>query len=206
MALTASGTCVVLESNPSQVQCKGEYFSNKSFEMGEQITKLTSGYKYTCALLADNTAKCFGIGQWGALGVGDTISQFDSASHVLEKDKTTPQQDIADMECGYNGCCAVVNEKVLCWGENTQKQSGVYIGEEQFIVYPTEITITFPSGKQVVSVARGTYVSYAIMSDNSVYAWGTNQYGEMGDPTFHPGPGSTLYTIWENAKQTALGW
>jgi alpha-tubulin suppressor-like RCC1 family protein len=47
----------------------------------------------------------------------------------------------------------------------------------------SEIQVPSPSLTSVVSVAAGAYHSLALKSDGTVWAWGYNPYGNLGDNT-----------------------
>ncbi len=48
---------------------------------------------------------------------------------------------------------------------------------------PTRVALTLPSGVRVVSLDAGAYHTVAVASDGSVWSWGENFLGQLGDGT-----------------------
>ena len=81
-----------------------------------------------CVLLNDDTVKCWGRGNNGKLGYGDSNDRGDGAGemgdnlHVVDlgTGKTVKQ-----LEVGGNHNCVLLNDDtVKCWGENEKGQLG----------------------------------------------------------------------------------
>ena len=68
---------------------------------------------------------------------------------------------------------------VETWGDNTYGQ----LGNGTTTQSDSPISIALPGGVTPVSVAAGGGQSLAIGSDNNLYAWGQNGYGEVGNGT-----------------------
>ena len=59
MALSLDGTCIVVETELTEVKCS-KLRPTTVYSMGANVVKLTAGQSHFCALLEDSTAKCFG--------------------------------------------------------------------------------------------------------------------------------------------------
>ena len=46
--------------------------------------EVVAGYRHTCVILQDATLKCWGGGQFGKLGQGDTISRGNTRAEMGE--------------------------------------------------------------------------------------------------------------------------
>jgi len=70
---------------------------------------------------------------------------------------------------------------VWAWGNNQFGQIGVGTagGFGDFRVPPVKVQ----NLTNVVAIAAGEYSSYALKSDGTVWAWGCNDYGQLGDGT-----------------------
>lgn len=183
VTVTQSATCVVFKNAPTVVQCKGwSNWNDRSYDMIQPITKLTSGTHHVCALLDNGTAACFGNNSYGELGNGATGLTFDTFTLVKENE-TTELQGIIDINAGADSTCVVVangNGTPMCFGRN----GGYQLGNSNNTVnpkYPTPLDVTFPDGVVPVSAHVGTFTGYAVMSDESVYSWGTNTRLSLGN-------------------------
>lgn len=77
-----------------------------------------------CALVADGTARCWGLNNLGQLGDGTTTSQ-PLPTTVVEPGGTLPWTGLAGIAAGGAHTCAVqADQTVLCWGYNQYGQIG----------------------------------------------------------------------------------
>jgi alpha-tubulin suppressor-like RCC1 family protein len=87
---------------------------------------------------------------------------------------------------GYDHSLAVLsNGAVRAWGANEFGQLGANTGTTVCGKGPAATpcsTVPFGVGKlgQVVAVAAGIHFSLALMSNGTVWAWGENQFGQLG--------------------------
>lgn len=84
------------------------------------VTQLTtSSHSWsTCAVLANGTAKCWGLNHGGQLGSGDT------ANKVTPSTVTGLAGTVSSIAMGNSHACARVNNGVQCWGHNAHGQHG----------------------------------------------------------------------------------
>ncbi|MCA9630577.1 MAG: hypothetical protein KC766_23060 [Myxococcales bacterium] len=88
-----------------------EPLSSVSALMVGEVIKVTGGQRHTCALKADGTIRCWGAGDAGQLGKGDTLSvDAADATSDLDLPKAT------DLACTMMSCCALTVDGVRCWG------------------------------------------------------------------------------------------
>lgn len=80
------------------------------FNFSKKPTQVTSGYEFIC-MLDDNKVKCTEISELGAK-YGQTL-----VPGTLEK--------VKDISAGRRHVCAIDNEGVKCWGDNSHRQREV---------------------------------------------------------------------------------
>ena len=76
---------------------------------------------HTCAILQDDTLKCWGSGDWGRLGYGDTNNRGDAAGEMGDNlpmvnlgTGKTAKQVVAD---GEHTCAILQDDSLKCWVE-----------------------------------------------------------------------------------------
>lgn len=74
---------------------------------------------------------------------------------------------------------AVPSGQVFAWGNNAQGQ----LGNGTLSRSTTPVAVQLPGGVTATAVAGGAYHSLALTSTGSVFAWGYNAEGELGDGT-----------------------
>lgn len=133
-------------------------------------TQVTLGTDHACALLADTTVKCWGLGTSGQLGNGTTTS---SSTPVVVSGLT----GVTSVEAGrFHTCALLTGGSVKCWGYNADGQLGT--GNTLQSSTPTAAVI---SG--VTALAPGWYSTCALMGDTTVKCWGRNTSGQLGNET-----------------------
>jgi alpha-tubulin suppressor-like RCC1 family protein len=115
-----------------------------------------------------HVAAAWGDNEYGNLGDG-TFTQRPTAVSVGSNE--------SQVAAGYNHSLTVISDgSVWSWGANASGQLGT--GSTQPSASPQ--LVSGISGT-VTQVAAGWYHSLALASDGTVWAWGDNQYGELGD-------------------------
>ncbi|MBI4733792.1 MAG: RCC1 repeat-containing protein, partial [Rubrobacteridae bacterium] len=131
-----------------------------------------AGGMHTLALKSDGTVWAWGHNNYGQLGDGTTIN------------KTSPVQvpgltDVANVSGGILHSIVFKSDgTVWTWGCNIFGQ----IGDGTTIqrLSPVETGINLAS---IISTSAGLWYSSALKSDGTVWAWGHNYNGELGDGT-----------------------
>lgn len=124
----------------------------------------------TYALGSDGTVWAWGDNEFGQLG--DSSSGF-SRVPVQVPGLTGAKAIAAGRTSAY---ALMADGRVWGWGDNLESQLGPQAAESAATT-PVEIT----GLAEVVSLAVGDHVGYALTRDGSVWAWGTNGAGELGD-------------------------
>ncbi len=134
--------------------------------------QISTGVFHTCAVLQDNTIKCWGSGNSGQLGYTATSPvQQNTPVSVLEI-RTAVQ-----VECGYQHTCAILQDKTIkCWGFGTFGQLG-YIATNP-VTQNTPVSVL--GINNAVQLALGEYYTCALLQDNTVKCWGDGRNGQLG--------------------------
>src|SRR5262249_51199670 len=133
-----------------------------------------SGY----AVKADGTLWAWGDDYYGELGdlAADSLPRYTPVRVVLDR---TPV--VVD---GATSAFAVDSLGTLWgWGDNSAGQLANGTSENTGVPTPVRMPATM-SPNPMVSVAVGPHHVLALRSDGSVWGWGLNTSGEVGDGTF----------------------
>ena len=67
----------------------------------------------------------------------------------------------------------------MCVGRNNFYQLGI---DNRFVPVSTALTVTLPTNRgDIASIHVGTLTGHIVYQDNSIFSWGTNRYGTLGD-------------------------
>ncbi len=138
----------------------------------QNIPKIAAGYDHTLAIKNDGKVWAWGSNAYGQLGNGSTISSY---VHV----PVNHLENVITIAAGNSHSLAVKNDGTIwAWGDNSNGQLGNGITMNSCSI-PKQV----PELKNVVAVAAGYQYSLALTEDGKVWAWGINQFGQLGDGT-----------------------
>ena len=135
------------------------------------------GYN-ACAIDKSSNVWCWGYGNYGVIGNGYTYNE-PYAVPVVTSSGGAQFTGVAQLSVSYDHVCAVTTAgSVWCWGDNNYGQIGVGNTTTAKYSYPTQVQALFNSG---VNVSVGSNFTCATTSDGSVWCWGYNGNGVLGN-------------------------
>ena len=152
------------------------------------VVAIAAGASHSMALKSDGTVWAWGDDSFGQLGT-QLRTNFDSPCSLSIS--TSPIQvkgigGIISIGAGHAHSLAVASDRtVWAWGDNRLGQLGSDFAQTcNAPLYgepcnPTPMRISGFTG--VKAVAGGYYSSMALKSDGTVWTWGSNGYGELGN-------------------------
>ncbi len=143
-------------------------------------TAIAVGLYHSCALLADETAVCWGWNGMGQLGAGS--GAFSSrALPVRLSEEGGALGGVAQLALGYGHSCALLKDgSVACWGSNEVGQLGQQeAGNPASSDYP--LAVSLGEAFEAVAIGAGYGHSCAIDGAGAVKCWGWNVYGQLGN-------------------------
>ena len=231
-----SHTCALLDDNSvkcwgyNRYGQLGKIYNNNninlgddSSEMGDDLRPIDLGIKsdgttkytakavsaggyHSCAILDDDSVKCWGFNNYGQLGQGDRLSRGDNQNEmgnrlpavVLGTGRTAKA-----ISAGADHTCALLdNNKIKCWGRNNYGQLGLGDTSNRGDFYQaatsnreerTEMGDSLPAvnlgtGRTAKAVSAGAYHTCALLDNDKIKCWGLNNYGQLGqDNTYQYG-------------------
>src|SRR3989442_605769 len=137
-------------------------------------TAVAGGGFHACMRLPDGTVQCWGRNNFGQLGNGDG-NLADSSVPVAVRGLTTATRVVT----GDSHTCALLGDgTVQCWGVGDSGQRG----DGTFNNISTVPVAVVGLGNAVAVAARG-YHSCALLGDGTVWCWGRNVDGQLGNGT-----------------------
>jgi alpha-tubulin suppressor-like RCC1 family protein len=150
------------------------------FSKGTYAQKLAPEFysSSSYALHVNGTLYDWGANTVGQLGDNTTIDQPTPINNVPFPSGVTSWTAVTG---GGGFTLAIGNDgNMYSWGSNAQGQ----LGNGTTGNSTTPVMVTLPSGvTSWKAVTAGAYYIIAVGSDNNLYAWGSNVYGQLGDST-----------------------
>ncbi|MBC7533205.1 MAG: hypothetical protein H7318_16670 [Oligoflexus sp.] len=143
---------------------------------GKKATMVAVNYAHSCAILEDNSIKCWGQNASGQLGYGDTIRRGTPAATSINLGLGRTAKSLS---AGFAHTCAILDDNsVKCWGANSAGQLGY--GDYQNRLLPPVVSIDLGGQRSAQSLSLGAYHTCALLDDSTVKCWGNNANGQLG--------------------------
>jgi alpha-tubulin suppressor-like RCC1 family protein len=168
------------------------------------IVAVAGAGRFTLVLAADGIVYTFGRNNYGQLGDNTTTNRLLPVKALKGNYSGTtylgdnPANPIIYITAGlYNGMALAANGQVFGFGDNSIGQLGdgsnsqrntavsVVKGQE----YDGTLNLGDNTSNPIISITSGDYHSMALAADGSVYSFGENDYGQLGNNTSSSNPG-----------------
>jgi alpha-tubulin suppressor-like RCC1 family protein len=162
------------ENNVGQLGDSSIFNKNSPTKIGNanDWNSISTGIAHSMAIKKDSTLWGWGFNLHGQLSYGATVI-------VRSPVKIGNAKDWKQVSAGATHTIAIkYNGTIWACGDNASGQlgNGRNFGAE---TYMTQIG----SSKEWIQVDAGDYYNLALKSDGSLWAWGANDYGQLGDST-----------------------
>lgn len=204
IAVGCSHNCAILDDG--SVKCWGENWFGK-LGIGEEVTLnrgdapgemgdalpavnlgagrtaklIAAGWGTTCAVLDDDSIKCWGvIGDYGtgtSHSIGSQAAQMGDALPGI----SFPGRKVVQIAQKVNHACVVLDDgSARCWGENDKGETGA--GDTSYRgLSATLPAIDVGAGRRVLAISPGGGGhTCALLDDGSAKCWGYNENGQLG--------------------------
>jgi len=146
------------------------------------VIAVSAGSYHSMALTSDGNLYLWGRNSFGQIGNKSTET-------ILVPVRISGIPPVKEISAGaLHSLALTINGDVYGWGSNTYGQVGDVVSEEIIDEAQNVLGLRVTSPEPVikgnfVSVSAGGFHSLALMRDGSVFAWGDNTYGQLGDGT-----------------------
>lgn len=155
--------------------------SQGAIPAGVKLVKIASAHDHTLVIGDNGRVYAWGHNQKGQLGINTTANSLVpvavDVSGVLAG-KTVSQVSVHS----FQSIALTDDGKVYAWGDNGYGQLGDGTYTTRLVPVATNMSGAL-SGKTVKMIFTGHDQTYALDSDNKLYAWGFNGNGQLGDGT-----------------------
>ena len=156
----------------------------------------SAGYDYTLAIQSNGTLWAWGNNNLGQLGTSNTVVY---SSPVQIGNLSTWLQ----VSCGYRSTAAIkTNGTLWSWGSNSWGQLGVNTSTGSIVVSPVQIG-NLSTWSQV---AGGWYHMAAVQNNGTLWSWGRNNQGQIGNNTSTNYSSPVQVGILNNWNSVACGY
>jgi alpha-tubulin suppressor-like RCC1 family protein len=153
------------------------YYNDQSDYRGDFIAISAGGY-HSLGLTSSSTVWTFGGNQSGQLGDNTLVNKFNPVP--VQRSEGGTLSDIIAISAGLDFNLALSSSfNVWAWGNN----NGGQLGNNSVTNSSMAVTVKTSSGTlltNVNTVAAGNTHSLVLRSDKSIWAWGSNAYGQLG--------------------------
>jgi alpha-tubulin suppressor-like RCC1 family protein len=147
------------------------------------VTAVAAGYGHTCALKGGQVY-CWGGNYFGQLGDGTYTNR---TTPTLVANGAMGNSGVTAIAAGWDHTCALKGGKVYCWGVNNEGQLGASSPQTCNSLPCSTTPLTVADGAMgnsgVTAVAAGAFHTLGLKGTTCLFAWGRNNYGQLGDGT-----------------------
>ena len=173
LILLLLSTCTMKDSNPFLRTSGSDAKKGSVVSTSSETTKISAAYGHTLILDENNTLWGTGDNDHGQLGIGDTTDRSTFVKMM---------SDVKDMKAGRGYTLILKNDNTL-WATGYNGFGSLGVGDKvpstpidsnNFTSTPLEVT------SDVKDISVGSYHSLILKNDDTLWATGFNDYGQLG--------------------------
>lgn len=145
-----------------------------------QVLPIAMAGPSAVSVTTSGTLKSWGLNSWGQLGDGGSVGGSATPVEVVDVSGVTAVAD-----GGSHYVALTQGGEVFGWGANDFGQVGIGVSDDR--IFTPQKVGGFGDTK-TVSVAAGSSHTLALTEDGTVWAWGLNQDGRLGDGSVNNSP------------------
>ena len=148
------------------------------------FVSVTAGGAHTCAIASDTTAYCWGEFEHGRLGIGESFAEhFKQKHHQALPASVDGGIRFRSLSAGGVHTCGVsTSGQAYCWGDNLEGRLGT--GGSGFTARKWNTKpAAVKSDLLFTMISAGDYHSCGVTTEGTVYCWGGNGAGQLGNGT-----------------------
>lgn len=153
---------------------------------GRTAKAIAAGSWHTCALLDDDSVKCWGMNDNGQLGQNDVTDRGNTAGAMaaLTPIDLGTGRHAVKISAGHQSTCVVLdNGQAKCWGANAAANLGYDDTTQRGDATNPMSGVTalnLGTGRLAKQVDAGGTHTCAVLDDDTLKCWGDNSRGQLG--------------------------
>ncbi|HWB69735.1 MAG TPA: hypothetical protein VG518_07135, partial [Solirubrobacterales bacterium] len=153
---------------------------------GRNAVAISAGVYHTCALLDDGSVRCWGRGDVGALGYGNTENVGDNETPGSVAPVELGRDALAISAGEVHTCALLVDGALRCWGYGALGELGhgdtETVGDDETpaSVAAVDLGAEAASGRYATAISGAGSHTCAILDNGTVRCWGYPGSGQLG--------------------------
>jgi alpha-tubulin suppressor-like RCC1 family protein len=144
---------------------------------GRSVTTLVAAYSNAGALLSNGQYFDWGLNNEGQLGQGFAGGSSDTPVQVRLPGQVTQVVQGGSLPRNGQSLAMLSDGSLWAWGDDEFYQ----LGNDRKGVFASPVQFSAPAGVTYTTLATSGNTSYAMSTRGTVYAWGSNNAGQVGD-------------------------
>jgi alpha-tubulin suppressor-like RCC1 family protein len=176
-----SNTYGQLGDGTTTERAKPVVINNMGALAGRKVVAIAAGGYHNLALCGDGTLVTWGNNASGQLGNGTTGATPATVPVLVNQTVALAGQRVIGIAAGGYHCLALGDDgAVYAWGSGEDGRLGN--GGEASVSSPVAVALSgVLTGGPVTAITAGMHHSMALRGDGTVFAWGRNSDGQLGN-------------------------
>jgi alpha-tubulin suppressor-like RCC1 family protein len=166
------------------------------------LAAIIGGESHNMALKTDGTVWCWGWNYFGQLGDG-SANWGNTTNYSTSAVKLFSLTSVAFLGGrGYHNLAVKTDGTIWAWGCNWYGQ----LGDGTTNLLGTNTPVQVIGLTNPIAISGGGFYSMALMSNGTVWTWGNNTYGQLGDGTTNNRTAPVQVIGLSNVVSISCGW
>ncbi|MCF7826663.1 MAG: choice-of-anchor D domain-containing protein [Candidatus Marinimicrobia bacterium] len=148
---------------------------------GKTVSQIAAGFVSSFALTSDGNVYAWGANDWGQLGDGNGgFGNLSTTPIAIDMSGVLSGKTVSAIASSGDHVIVLASDgKLYGWGNNYDGQLGNGANEDALTPVAVDMSGVL-NGKTISKLVTGYSHTLVLTSDNELYTWGTNEFGQLG--------------------------